>query len=43
MRVVMEDLSHFSFFFKLKDNCFTEFSMKPQHESATGMHVSPPF
>ena len=34
------------YLFLLKDNCFTEFccfSVKPQHESAIGVHISPPF
>ena len=36
----------FLFFFLLKDNCFTDFflfSVKPQHESAIGIHMFPPF
>ena len=32
-------------YFLLKDNCFTEFCcfVKPQHESAVGIHISAPF
>ena len=36
----------FLIYFLLKDNCFTEFccfSVKPQHESAICIHISPPF
>ena len=37
----------FFFFFLLKDNCFTDFffllSIKPQHESVIGIHISTPF
>ena len=36
----------FKFIFLLKDNCFTEFRcffVKPQHESAVGIRMSPPF